>query len=74
MRNFMCPYICCSATHQHSTVALSALAFAMYDSGMAGIVRRVYRAKSTPRMGVLIPEYKDDDEGNSKLVSSQCSS
>nr|AIL94178.1 Ku80 [Tigriopus japonicus] len=51
-----------------STAALSALAFAMHDMRMAAIVRKVYRAKATPRMGLLVPEYRSNDEGVDELT------
>ncbi|TRY72363.1 hypothetical protein TCAL_01009 [Tigriopus californicus] len=51
-----------------SMAALSALAFAMHDMRMAAIVRKVYRAKSTPRMGMLVPEYRPNDEGVDELT------
>ena len=50
-------------------MALSALAYAMNDTNSAAVVRRVYRANSTPRMGVLVPEYRPDEDGNDRLVS-----
>ncbi len=53
-----------------AAVALSSLAYAMYDMGQAAVVRRVYRLNSAPRMGVLVPEYQTDDDGNSEMVIS----
>ena len=37
--------------------------------GMVALVRKVYRANSTPRLGVMVPEYAQDEEGNSQLVN-----
>ncbi len=56
------------ADDESSVMALSSLAYAMYESGQVALIRRVYRANSTPRMGALIPEFVTDDDGNSSLV------
>jgi len=41
----------------------------MHDMQRAAIVRRVYRAGSTPRLGALVPEYvTDEDDGNSNMT------
>ena len=47
-----------------SARALSALAHALMELNQVAIVRKVYRANSTPRLGALIPEEKTDEDGN----------
>ncbi len=53
---------------QHSHVAVSALIHAMKENEMVAVVRRVYRAKTAPKLGILVPETKfetnDEDEDN----------
>ena len=44
------------------------MAHALLDMGMVALVRKVYRANSTPRLGIMVPEYNTDDDGNSQLV------
>ena len=41
-----------------ATMALSALIQALYETNMCVIVRRVYSAAATPRIGVLVPNIK----------------
>jgi ATP-dependent DNA helicase 2 subunit 2 len=53
---------------EHARIAISAIAYAMYDLNQVALVRRVYRKGSTPRIGALIPEYREDEDGNRELV------
>uniref|UniRef100_A0A0K2UUL8 Xray repair crosscomplementing protein 5like [Strongylocentrotus purpuratus] n=1 Tax=Lepeophtheirus salmonis TaxID=72036 RepID=A0A0K2UUL8_LEPSM len=51
----------------HSSTALSAIILSMVELGRAALVRKVYRAKTTPRMGILVPEIitpEDDEESD----------
>ena len=43
----------------------------MYEGKFALVVRKVYRKGVTPRLGVLIPEERPNDEGEMKLVRRQ---
>ena len=43
---------------------MSALINAMYETNKVAIVRRVYAARSAPRIGVLFPQIKTDYEVN----------
>jgi hypothetical protein len=45
------------------------LTFAMHDTKSAALTRRVYRAGTSPRIGALIPECKESDDGNDVMVS-----
>lgn len=41
--------------------ALSALTQALYETEMVAVVRRVYRANSTPSLGTLVPVIQQDN-------------
>ena len=43
-------------------MALSALINGLYETNMVVIVRKVYSAAASPRVGVLIPNIKNDYE------------
>lgn len=47
---------------QSAVVAVSALVNALYETNMVAIVRRVYQANGTVRLGCLIPNIKKDYE------------
>jgi len=52
----------CLLLPQAATVALSALIHALHETNMCAIARRVYDARSSPRVGCLIAHIKPDYE------------
>eukprot|EP00096_Caligus_rogercresseyi_P006682 TRINITY_DN2339_c0_g1_i3.p1 TRINITY_DN2339_c0_g1~~TRINITY_DN2339_c0_g1_i3.p1 ORF type:complete len:692 (+),score=194.79 TRINITY_DN2339_c0_g1_i3:80-2155(+) len=52
----------------HSSTALSAVIQAMIELGRAALVRKVYRAKTTPRLGILVPETLKDEESEEESL------
>ena len=47
---------------QSSIAAMSALVSAMHSDELACLVRRVYNARSAPKLGILVPSLKRDPE------------
>ena len=58
---FLCPLF------QESLYAMSALFEAMKRQDVVALVRRVYRKGSAPKLGILIPEEKEDNEATKKV-------
>lgn len=58
---FLCPMF------QESLYAMSALFEAMKRQDVVALVRRVYRKGSAPKLGILIPEEKEDNEATKKV-------
>ncbi|XP_029634011.1 X-ray repair cross-complementing protein 5 [Octopus sinensis] len=55
-------YVIAEPTDQVTSVAFSALVNALFETNMLAIVRRVYDARSGPRIGCLKPHIKNDYE------------
>ena len=53
---------------QKALTEYAALTRAMCESKFALVVRKVYRKGSTPRLGLLIPEERLNDDGEMKIV------